>query len=91
MQQDFSAVLCRCLFPLPNHSFMNFILAFSAPASASNHKAGSGIKPKVALDPHIRLKDGKLELVSGMGLSPQSEISSQPSPKVCYAEDNPLV
>ncbi|NXK72628.1 STXB4 protein, partial [Amazona guildingii] len=57
------AVLCRYLFPLPNHSFMNYIFAFSAPASASNHKAGSGTKPKVALDPHIRLKDGKLELV----------------------------
>ncbi|NXD63505.1 STXB4 protein, partial [Eolophus roseicapillus] len=60
---EFSAVLCRYLFPLPNHSFMDFIFAFSAPASASNHKAGSGTKPKVALDPHIRLKDGKLELV----------------------------
>ncbi|XP_069726231.1 syntaxin-binding protein 4-like isoform X4 [Phaenicophaeus curvirostris] len=38
-------------------------LTVSAPTSASNHKAASGTKPKVALDPHIRLKDGKLELV----------------------------
>ncbi|XP_014743991.1 PREDICTED: syntaxin-binding protein 4-like [Sturnus vulgaris] len=38
-------------------------LTVSAPASASNYKSASGIKPKVALDPHIRLKDGKLDLV----------------------------
>ncbi|KFW87877.1 Syntaxin-binding protein 4, partial [Phalacrocorax carbo] len=42
---------------------LTFIFGFSAPTSASNHKAASGTKPKVALDPHIRLKDGKLELV----------------------------
>ncbi|NXO60457.1 STXB4 protein, partial [Aramus guarauna] len=42
---------------------LTFIFGFSAPASASNHKAASGTKPKVALDPHVRLKDGKLELV----------------------------
>ncbi|KFQ08088.1 Syntaxin-binding protein 4, partial [Haliaeetus albicilla] len=42
---------------------LTFLFGFSAPASASNHKAASGTKPKVALDPHIRLKDGKLELV----------------------------
>ncbi|NXY10725.1 STXB4 protein, partial [Pteruthius melanotis] len=44
-------------------SLLTFIFHFSAPASASNYKAASGTKPKVALDPHIRLKDGKLELV----------------------------
>ncbi|NWU84526.1 STXB4 protein, partial [Onychorhynchus coronatus] len=51
------------LFPLPNAPPLTFIFDFSAPASASNNKAASGTKPKVALDPHIRLKDGKLELV----------------------------
>ncbi|XP_068003386.1 syntaxin-binding protein 4-like isoform X2 [Melanerpes formicivorus] len=38
-------------------------LTVSAPTSASNHRAAAGTKAKVALDPHIRLKDGKLELV----------------------------
>ncbi|KAI1233931.1 hypothetical protein IHE44_0004384, partial [Lamprotornis superbus] len=47
----------------PNASPLIFIFDFSAPASASNYKSASGIKPKVALDPHIRLKDGKLDLV----------------------------
>ncbi|KFR16448.1 Syntaxin-binding protein 4, partial [Opisthocomus hoazin] len=41
----------------------SLFVCFSAPISASNHKAASGTKPKVALDPHIRLKDGKLDLV----------------------------
>ncbi|NXH87934.1 STXB4 protein, partial [Edolisoma coerulescens] len=50
-------------FLYPNASLLIFIFDFSAPASASNYKAASGTKPKVALDPHIRLKDGKLELV----------------------------
>ncbi|NXM62285.1 STXB4 protein, partial [Illadopsis cleaveri] len=47
----------------PNASPLISLFEFSAPASASNYKAASGTKPKVALDPHIRLKDGKLELV----------------------------
>ncbi|NXV23933.1 STXB4 protein, partial [Cepphus grylle] len=50
-------------FPYPSALPLTFTFCFSAPASASNHKAASGTKPKVALDPHIRLKDGKLELV----------------------------
>ncbi|NXX23483.1 STXB4 protein, partial [Podargus strigoides] len=49
--------LCPRFLPL------TFFFGFSAPALASNHKAASGTKPKVALDPHIRIKDGKLELV----------------------------
>ncbi|NXH52204.1 STXB4 protein, partial [Rhabdornis inornatus] len=51
------------LYLYPNASPLIFIFDFSAPASASNYKATSGTKPKVALDPHIRLKDGKLDLV----------------------------
>ncbi|NXT12676.1 STXB4 protein, partial [Prunella fulvescens] len=47
----------------PKASPLTIIFDFSAPASASNYKAASGTKSKVALDPHIRLKDGKLELV----------------------------
>ncbi|NXJ70242.1 STXB4 protein, partial [Rostratula benghalensis] len=47
----------------PPQVILTFLFGLSAPASASNHKAASGTKPKVALDPHIRLKDGKLELV----------------------------
>ncbi|NWW45503.1 STXB4 protein, partial [Pedionomus torquatus] len=47
----------------PTQVILTFIFGLSAPASASNHKAAPGTKPKVALDPHIRLKDGKLELV----------------------------
>ncbi|KFQ57286.1 Syntaxin-binding protein 4, partial [Pelecanus crispus] len=50
-------------FLYPRGLPLTFIFGFLAPASASNHKAASGTKPKVALDPHIRLKDGKLELV----------------------------
>ncbi|NXR07299.1 STXB4 protein, partial [Semnornis frantzii] len=47
----------------PSAPLLTFMLVFAAPTSASNHRAASGTKPKVALDPHIRLKDGKLELV----------------------------
>ncbi|NXP80571.1 STXB4 protein, partial [Ramphastos sulfuratus] len=47
----------------PSAPLLTFMLVFAAPTSASNHRAASGPKPKVALDPHIRLKDGKLELV----------------------------
>ncbi|NXJ01892.1 STXB4 protein, partial [Psophia crepitans] len=50
-------------FFYPSALPLTFIFGFSAPTSAPNHKAASGTKPKVALDPHIRLKDGKLELV----------------------------
>ncbi|NXP21844.1 STXB4 protein, partial [Scytalopus superciliaris] len=50
-------------FLYPNAPTLTFVFDFSAPASAPNHKAASGTKPKVALDPQIRLKDGKLELV----------------------------
>ncbi|NXD12484.1 STXB4 protein, partial [Nothocercus nigrocapillus] len=56
MQHE-SQVLCPRALPLMSAS------CFLAPASGSNQKAASGNKPKVALDPHIRLKDGKLELV----------------------------
>ncbi|XP_070811490.1 syntaxin-binding protein 4-like [Pituophis catenifer annectens] len=35
----------------------------SAPASPSSQESSSTPKPKVPLDPHVRLKDGKLELM----------------------------
>ncbi|KFP09531.1 Syntaxin-binding protein 4, partial [Egretta garzetta] len=57
-----AALVCTS-FLHPSALPLTFIFGFSAPASASNHKAASGTKPKVALDPHVRLKDGKLELV----------------------------
>ncbi|XP_034640819.1 syntaxin-binding protein 4-like [Trachemys scripta elegans] len=53
------------LFPVPSPSpdICPPELTISAPASPSSQRAASGSKPKVALDPHIRLKDGKVELV----------------------------
>ncbi|KFP07942.1 Syntaxin-binding protein 4, partial [Calypte anna] len=55
-----------------------FIYGFSAPGSASNHKAASATKTKVALDPHIRIKDGKLELVlQYLGLAVSEEKKRQ--------------
>ncbi|NWZ06356.1 STXB4 protein, partial [Agelaius phoeniceus] len=65
--QSWDLALIRELFfrehLYPSSSPLIFGFDFSAPASVSNYKAASGTKPKVALDPHIRLKDGKLELV----------------------------
>ncbi|XP_030315831.1 LOW QUALITY PROTEIN: syntaxin-binding protein 4 [Calypte anna] len=53
-------------------------LTVSAPGSASNHKAASATKTKVALDPHIRIKDGKLELVlQYLGLAVSEEKKRQ--------------
>uniref|UniRef100_K7G9Z6 EF-hand domain-containing protein n=1 Tax=Pelodiscus sinensis TaxID=13735 RepID=K7G9Z6_PELSI len=53
------------LFPVPSPSpdICPPELTISAPVSPSNQRAAPGSKPKVALDPHIRLKDGKFELV----------------------------
>ncbi|XP_067407360.1 syntaxin-binding protein 4-like isoform X2 [Emydura macquarii macquarii] len=53
------------LFPVPSPSpdICPPELTISGPASPSSQRAASGSKSKVALDPHIRLKDGKLELV----------------------------
>ncbi|KFU87966.1 Syntaxin-binding protein 4, partial [Chaetura pelagica] len=67
-----SSFLCPSALPL------TFLFGFSAPASASNHKAASGTKQRVALDPHIRIKDGKLELVlQYLGLTVSEEKKRQ--------------
>nr|XP_028562516.1 syntaxin-binding protein 4-like isoform X1 [Podarcis muralis] len=52
-------------FPVPSPSpdICPPELTVSAPVSSSNQRAAPATKPKVALDPHIRLKDGKLELM----------------------------
>nr|XP_056722569.1 syntaxin-binding protein 4-like [Euleptes europaea] len=52
-------------FPVPSASpdICPPELTISGPTSPSNQRAASASKPKVALDPHIRLKDGKLELM----------------------------
>ncbi|NXK47034.1 STXB4 protein, partial [Chauna torquata] len=50
-------------FLYPSALPLTFTPGFSAPASAPSQRAAAGTKPRVALDPHVRLKDGKLELV----------------------------
>ncbi|XP_060642558.1 syntaxin-binding protein 4-like isoform X1 [Anolis sagrei] len=52
-------------FPVPSPSpdICPPELTISAPVSPSNQRAMPATKPKVTLDPHIRLKDGKLELM----------------------------
>ncbi|XP_072838809.2 syntaxin-binding protein 4 [Pogona vitticeps] len=52
-------------FPVPSPSpdICPPELTISAPVSPSNQRAALVAKPKVTLDPHVRLKDGKLELM----------------------------
>ncbi|XP_053132439.1 syntaxin-binding protein 4-like [Hemicordylus capensis] len=52
-------------FPVPSPSpdICPPELTISAPTSPLNQQAASASKPRVALDPHVRLKDGKLELM----------------------------
>ncbi|KAJ6659791.1 hypothetical protein lerEdw1_018507, partial [Lerista edwardsae] len=52
-------------FPVPSPSpdICPPELTISSPSSPANQRAASTSKSKVALDPHIRLKDGKLELM----------------------------
>ncbi|XP_077172116.1 syntaxin-binding protein 4-like isoform X2 [Paroedura picta] len=52
-------------FPVPSASpdICPPELTISGPTSPSNQRTAPASKPKVALDPHIRLKDGKIELM----------------------------
>ncbi|NWZ18561.1 STXB4 protein, partial [Asarcornis scutulata] len=50
-------------FLYPSTLPLIFPPGFSAPTSAPSQGVAAGTKPRVALDPHIRLKDGKLDLV----------------------------
>uniref|UniRef100_A0ACB8FJM6 Uncharacterized protein n=1 Tax=Sphaerodactylus townsendi TaxID=933632 RepID=A0ACB8FJM6_9SAUR len=52
-------------FPVPSASpdICPPELTISGPTSPSNQRTSLASKPKVVLDPHIRLKDGKLELM----------------------------
>ncbi|KAM6423980.1 syntaxin-binding protein 4-like isoform 2-T2 [Liasis olivaceus] len=49
--------------PSPSPGICPPACIISAPACPSNQGSSSAPKPKVPLDPHIRLKDGKLELM----------------------------
>lgn len=62
-------------FLYPSTLPLTFHPGFSAPTSAPSQGVAAGTKPRVALDPHIRLKDGKLDLVSGLFSFPPSGCS----------------
>ncbi|CAH2307880.1 syntaxin-binding 4-like [Pelobates cultripes] len=49
--------------PSPSPDICPPELTVSAPVSPPNHQLSSGIKEKVSLDPHVRLKEEKLELI----------------------------
>ncbi|XP_070617798.1 syntaxin-binding protein 4-like [Erythrolamprus reginae] len=55
----------NCHFPVPSPSpdVCPPECIISAPGSPSSQESSSTPKPKVSLDPHVRLKDGKLELM----------------------------